>query len=146
MGFSGNYKGIVKSRSIKKSQNGAVQFCVKFVLTEKMTGNKYLKIQHEAETFYEVWGNLTLLNCDGSINNAQLKSLKQSLKWNGESLKFLNEIDIIGREFPISISMDENGKSRVNWINSDTYTPSADLDSLDDDWKKCSAANLKDYG
>lgn len=146
MGFSGNYKGIAKYRSIKKTQNGAVQFCVKFELTEKMIENKFSKIQKEPGIDYEVWGNFTLLNRDGSINNIQLNLLKESLKWNGESLKFLNEINIIGSEFPISISIDENGKSRVNRINSDSFTPSADLDSLDDDWKKRFAANVKDFG
>jgi len=145
MGFSGNYKGIIKSRGIKKSTNGATQFCVKVELTQKLVDKKYQKIQHEPEMSYEVWGNLNLINCDGSINNAQLKSLKQSLKWDGASLKALNEIDVIGKEFPVVCVLNDDGKSKISWINSDDIVV-ADIDSIEDDWRKKFASNVKDFG
>lgn len=145
MAFSGNYKAIIKKRTVSKSPNGATQFCIKAELTKKLVNDKYVDIQKETGVDYSLWGDLTLLNCDGTINHVQLNSLKSSINWNGASLKELSEIDILEKEFPVLISI-WNGKSKIDFINSECTPKQVDLDSLDSDWKKRLAENVKDFG
>ena len=143
MAFSGSYKGKILRRAIRKSKNGAIQFNVQVELTQKLVKDKYEDIAKDASVDYKVWGSLTLINCDGSINGAQTNSLKESLHWNGASLKELNEIDIIGKEYPVSLSI-EDGKSRIDWINSSSGS-NLDLDEIDQNWKN-KIASVEDFG
>lgn len=140
---AGKYKGRISTSCVNKTENGCTQFETNLNLTgfffeENANREKGWDVVPDAPLQTKGWFVLT--KRDGGINEHQVKALKESLGWDGKSLRELHETDWSEVDLIVVATEGDDGKVNIAWLNNPAggmKTLSEDeFKELDGDWQK----------
>jgi len=111
MGIAGRYIGRLINWSVNKSKTGTINFTVEGILEKKLNDPDCNEIFPDP-----IIGYLTLVSKEGNPVLRQIESLKSALKWDGLSLKTLNDGNYSELMVKLVVETNDNGDPRIEWV------------------------------
>jgi hypothetical protein len=126
----GIYLGTPEKTTVDAKDTGSVQFAAVFRCTHIRNGNDWTPLDGDQR----ITAFLNLVTKSGALNEINVRSLKDSLGWDGKSFATLQRDDWSGTECQLVVDEEEyNGRKslKVQYVNPKDYTPSSGLGAAD---------------
>lgn len=117
--------------SIEEKDTGSVQFTGFFNCTHILEGREFVDLQGAQN----IYAHLNIVTKAGALNDINVRSLKDSLGWDGASFASLQRDDWGDTQVQLVVGWepDQNGvnKLKVKYINPKDYKPSGGVEKAD---------------
>lgn len=123
---AGIFKAIPFSWDVRKAESGAVGISIGFLVTHQLDDANEWVDWSEYED-HHCYGDWWVVKKDGTVNQAPVDQLAQSLGWDG-NLATVSHSDAPDRVVQITVKEDtynNQTRYRAQWMNPEDYTPTS---------------------